>query len=155
MSSRMAVCGQPPVSTAAIRSAGKRVVAGQELGVLPREDVVGDDGELVIVAKQPAEREQQRGLAAADRAADADGERPAREVAGERRRAIAKRARPAGPEVRVVRIVVEAGIGHVITLVGIGARRSAVGVEARWLDASASELGRIATISPVSDLPES
>ena len=46
MSSRTAVCGQPPVSTARDALGGERLVAHQELGVLAREDVVGDDGEL-------------------------------------------------------------------------------------------------------------
>ena len=45
MSSRMAACGQPPVSTARMRSRGKRLVAHEELGVLAGEDVVGDDAE--------------------------------------------------------------------------------------------------------------
>ena len=45
MSSRIAACGQPPVSTARMRCGGQRLVARQELGVLAREDVVGDDAE--------------------------------------------------------------------------------------------------------------
>ncbi len=63
----------------------KRAVAHQELAVLLREDVVGHDREAVVVAQQPAERQQQRRLAAADRAADADRERARAEVAGQRR----------------------------------------------------------------------
>ena len=46
MSSRIAVCGQPPVSTARIRSAGSASWRVEEFGVLLREDVVGDDAEL-------------------------------------------------------------------------------------------------------------
>ncbi len=64
---------------------GERLVPHQELGVFLREDVVGDDRELVVLAQQAAESEEQRGLAAADRAADADGERPRRVVTRERR----------------------------------------------------------------------
>ena len=45
MSSRIAVCGQPPVCTAVIRSAGSTPVRAQELGVLGRVDVVGHDAE--------------------------------------------------------------------------------------------------------------
>ena len=103
MSSRIAVCGQPPVSTAPIRSAGERLVAHEELGVLLREDVVGHDREVVVVAEQPAEREQQRRLAAADRAADADGERALRDS---RARSGASRS---CEEARAVRLVVGRG----------------------------------------------
>ena len=74
MSSRIAACGQPPVSTARMCAGGERLVALQELGVLAGEDVVGDDAEPHAVAQRAAEREDERGLAAADRAADADGE---------------------------------------------------------------------------------
>jgi hypothetical protein len=48
----------------------------QELGVLVGVDVVGDDGQLQLVAQGPAQGGHERGLAAADRAADADPERP-------------------------------------------------------------------------------
>ena len=111
MSSRTAVCGQPPVSTAAIRSGGERLVAHEELGVLLREDVVGHDREVVLVAKQPAEREEQRRLAAPDRTADADGERPLAVVAAERRIAFVERARPlelvCGRIARCVRVMMQ------------------------------------------------
>ena len=53
---------------------GKRFVAVEELGILAREDVVGDHAEPERVAQLAAQREHQRGLAAADRTADADGE---------------------------------------------------------------------------------
>ena len=51
---------------------GQRFVAVEELGVLAREDVVGHDAERDAVAQLPAQREHERGLAAADRAADPD-----------------------------------------------------------------------------------
>ena len=92
MSSRMAVCGHPPVSTARMRSAGQRVVAHQELGILLREDVVGDDPQLIAIAQLAAQRQQQRRLAAAHRAADADGERARAVVAPLRRRALTERS---------------------------------------------------------------
>ncbi len=52
----------------------QRFVAHQKLGVFFRENVVGHRAERVAVAQGPTEREHQRGLAAADGAADADGE---------------------------------------------------------------------------------
>ena len=54
----------------------QRVVPHQKLGVFPGEDVVGDDAKLVTIAKRAAQREKERRLAAADRPADADRERP-------------------------------------------------------------------------------
>ena len=91
----------------------QRVMARQELGVFPGEDVVRHDRNLAAIAKQPAQHQEQRGLAAANRSTDANGEGPACEVAGERRRAIAKRARTGGTmSVWVIRIVVEAWKGH-------------------------------------------
>jgi hypothetical protein len=68
----------------------ERLVADQELGVFAREDVVGDDAEAVGAAKLLAERQHQRGLAAADRAADADREAARRVVARERHVALVK-----------------------------------------------------------------
>ena len=59
-SSRIAVCGQPPVSTPMMRSGGSAPRAGQELGVLLGVDVVGDDGDVVArragacTARRPA-----------------------------------------------------------------------------------------------------
>ncbi len=60
---------------------GQRFVAHQELRVLASEDVVGHHAEADLVAQGAAERQHQRGLAAADRTADSDGERAGTEVA--------------------------------------------------------------------------
>ncbi len=49
-------------------------VAGQELGVLAREDVVGHDGDVVLGTQGQAQREHQRRLARPDGPADADRE---------------------------------------------------------------------------------
>jgi hypothetical protein len=49
-------------------------LAEQELGVLPRVDVVGDDGDGQLVAQGAAERGNGGGLAGADRAAEADAQ---------------------------------------------------------------------------------
>ena len=92
MSSRTAVCGQPPVSTAAMRSGASASLPHQELRVLLREDVVGDDRDGVAIAEPPAERQQQRGLAAANRSANPDGEGPPPIVAPQRRRTFAEGA---------------------------------------------------------------
>src|SRR5262249_59416921 len=67
---------------------GERLVALEELGVLAGEDVVGDDAEAHPIAERAAQRQDERGLAAADGAADADGEGAAAEVAAARRRAV-------------------------------------------------------------------
>ena len=48
---------------------------GQELGILAGVDVIGDDGNGVTVAHGLAERVGERGLAGADRPADADPQR--------------------------------------------------------------------------------
>src|SRR5262249_19735910 len=48
----------------------ERFVPHQELRVLLGVDVVRDDGERVPIAKRPAERERQGGLAGADRSTD-------------------------------------------------------------------------------------
>ena len=76
MSSRIAVCGQHPVSTATIRSVGQHLGTSQRLGVLGREDVVRDHGERELVAQELAQRTDERRLAAADRTTDADPQRP-------------------------------------------------------------------------------
>ncbi len=52
----------------------QRLVADQELLVLARKDVVGDCSNVVLVAQGAAEGEEERRLARADGAADADGE---------------------------------------------------------------------------------
>ena len=112
MSSRIAACGQPPVSTARMCARGQRVVADQELGVLAREDVVRHDAEPQVVAQPPAQREQQRGLAAADRAADADGERRVAEVARAAR--AARSAKRPGPVPWLVRVTVIVAVRVVV-----------------------------------------
>ena len=71
-SSRIAVCGQPPVWTPMMRSAGERLAADQKLHVLAREDVVGDHAEPVVRRASLAQRVDQRRLAGADRPADPD-----------------------------------------------------------------------------------
>lgn len=53
---------------------GQGLVLGEELGVLAREDVVGDGGDVVLGAQGVAQGQHEGGLAAADGAADADGE---------------------------------------------------------------------------------
>src|SRR4030095_10376574 len=70
----------------------ERVVAHQELGVFPGEDVVRHDAKLMVVAKPPAERQEQSGFAASDRASDADRERPRAKIPALRPRALGKDA---------------------------------------------------------------
>src|SRR5262249_5670797 len=53
----------------------QRARARKELGILFRIDVVGDDGDVVLVAHMLAQAIDERGLAGADRAADADAKR--------------------------------------------------------------------------------
>ena len=72
MSSRIAVCGQPPVWTAVIRSLGQHAGGAQELGVLGRVDVVGHDAEPQLAGQRAAQRGDQAALAGADRPADTD-----------------------------------------------------------------------------------
>ena len=50
----------------------------QEVRVLGRVDVIGHHGQVDVVAQRPAQRRDQCGLAATDRAADADPQRPPR-----------------------------------------------------------------------------
>jgi hypothetical protein len=50
---------------------GKRAVAHEELGVLARVDVVGDDGKVQVVAEPFAEAQDKHGLAGTDGASDA------------------------------------------------------------------------------------
>ena len=64
----------------------------QELSIFLREDVIRDHREVVVAAQQPAQREKQRGLAASDGAADADGERARTKVPGQRRMPVFERA---------------------------------------------------------------
>ncbi len=53
----------------------ERAGAGEKLGVFLGVDVVGDRGDVVAVAQPLAERIHERGLAGADRPADADSQR--------------------------------------------------------------------------------
>src|ERR1700722_608495 len=55
----------------------QRTAAGQKLGVLAGIDVVGDRDDLEALAHALAEMVHQRGLAGADRSANADAQRPA------------------------------------------------------------------------------
>ena len=57
---------------------GQRLAAHEKLHVLAREDVVGDDAELVVVAHALAQRVDERRLARADRSADAEAHRARR-----------------------------------------------------------------------------
>ena len=77
-SSRMAVCGQPPVSTPMMRSSGSAPATRQDARILLGVDVVGDGAEVVAVAEALAQRLHQRRLAGADRTADADAQRTVR-----------------------------------------------------------------------------
>ncbi|GAA0217593.1 hypothetical protein GCM10010492_14270 [Saccharothrix mutabilis subsp. mutabilis] len=54
----------------------------QEVRVLGGVDVVGDDGEVHAAAQRPAQGGGERGLAAADRSADADPDRAVVVVVG-------------------------------------------------------------------------
>ena len=54
---------------------GERARPHQDLGVLLGVDVVGDRAQIEAVAKRLAQRLHERGLAGADRAADADAQR--------------------------------------------------------------------------------
>ena len=74
-SSRIAVCGQPPVSTPMMRSAVERAGDGQQALVFLGVDVVGDDDQVVALAHRLAQHLDQRRLARADRPADADAQR--------------------------------------------------------------------------------
>ena len=64
---------------------GECVVADEEFAVFLCEDVVGDGGDAVLIAEMFAELEHEGGFAAADRAADANGEGALREITTERR----------------------------------------------------------------------
>src|SRR4029077_19225961 len=86
------------------------LVSDEKLRVLAREDVVGDDAEAVRAAQPLAEREHQRGLAAADRSSDADGEAARRVIARQRHIALVKEA---GVIVMFMRVRMS-GLVHVI-----------------------------------------
>src|SRR5262249_3787347 len=72
--------------------ARKGFIALQEPRVLAGEDVVRDDAEAHAVAKLLAHGQDERGLAAPDRPADADRERALREVAAPARLALGEQA---------------------------------------------------------------
>ena len=74
-SSRMAVWGQAPVSTATIRSAVEDAFGAQEPGVLVGIDVVGDHAQLQLSGQRSADGRDQRALARADRSGDPEAER--------------------------------------------------------------------------------
>ena len=78
---------------------GQRLVADEKLRILFRKDVVGDDGEVAIVAEGTAERQQECRFPAPDRPADANGERPLAVVPRERR---APRVNWPGPRIVVL-----------------------------------------------------
>lgn len=92
----------------------KRVMADQELGVLAGEDVVGDGAEVQLIAEGEAQLEHECGLAAADGAADADGEGAAVEVAVERGLALVE---VAGVLEVFVGVAVTAAVGVIVTVV--------------------------------------
>jgi len=62
---------------------GQRIVTREKFTILFREDVIRHGGEAHAVAQFQAKLEHERCLAAADRAADADGESTPAEVAVE------------------------------------------------------------------------
>jgi hypothetical protein len=72
---------------------GQRVVADEEFAVFFGEDVVGDGGDVPLVAHFSAELKEESGFAAADGAANADSEGAAGKVARERGVALVKMAR--------------------------------------------------------------
>mmetsp|Transcript_13598 Transcript_13598/g.38688 ORF Transcript_13598/g.38688 Transcript_13598/m.38688 type:complete len:310 (-) Transcript_13598:39-968(-) len=73
---------------------GQRAVPREELCILAREDVVGDDAQGVPLAQRLAELQGQGGLPRADRPADAHGERPGPPVARRPERVGALRVEP-------------------------------------------------------------
>jgi hypothetical protein len=89
---------------------GQGLVAVEELGVLAREDVVGDDPEPELVTQRTTEREQERRLPTPDGAADAHGERTRAEVSADTGRPCAKKT---GVEEGLVRVPVSTVVWHV------------------------------------------
>ena len=92
MSSRMAACGQPPVSTARIRSGSSAwcFVRNSPSSLVKMSFVTA--AMFSAFAQPPAQLQHQRGFAAADRAADADREGAPAEIAVERQVALVKMA---------------------------------------------------------------
>ena len=75
MSSRIAVCGQAPVSTGAMRSSASTAIRRSASASSVVKMSLVTTTMLTVVGQQPAQRGDQRGLAAADRATDADAQR--------------------------------------------------------------------------------
>ncbi len=105
------------------------LVADEEFTVLAGEDVVGDGGDVPVFAKTPAELEHQRGLAAADGAAHANGEGPPLEITIQRQLALVEMT-------RMVEVLVGVAAGSVMMLVrahagGIGSDRPDNGKQSR------------------------
>ena len=75
MSSRIAVCGQAPVSTAAMRSSASTAMRRSASASSVVKMSLVTTTVLTSRAKRSAQRGDERGLAAADRAADADAQR--------------------------------------------------------------------------------
>src|SRR4051812_22108431 len=92
---------------------GQRLVAHQELGVLAGEDVVRHHSQGDAIPKLAAEGEEERGLAASDGSADADGERPQRVVARERPPALVEVA-------GVAEMIVIVSVVHLLRSLKIG-----------------------------------
>ena len=116
MSSRIAACGQPPVSTARMRSgesASLRMRNSASSRV--KMSLVTTPSEWLL-AQRAAEREHQRRLAAAHRPADAHRERALRVVAVQRLVALVKQA---GVQPVLVGVAVLAVVG-VLTVVVMG-----------------------------------
>jgi hypothetical protein len=70
----------------------ERLVTNQEFTIFPGEDVIGDHGKVHSIPQFPAERQHERGLAAAHRAADPDRKGPVGQVTTERLVAVVKMA---------------------------------------------------------------
>ena len=107
MSSRTAVCGQPPVSTARIRSAASASWRTRNSASSFVKMSLVTTARLWSSRSSAAQRQQQRGLAAADRAADADRERAR---ASSRARAARARSWNDGRGRVVVSVVRECGM---------------------------------------------
>ncbi len=71
-SSRMAECGQPPVSTPVTRSARQDALTDQKFGILAGVDVVGHHGEVHCRPEALAQHVNQSGFPAAHWSGDAD-----------------------------------------------------------------------------------
>ena len=95
----------------------KGLVADQELGILPGEDVVGYGCETEALPQFLAERKQQGCLAAADRSTNPDGEGATAVIsAGRRQLALIKISRVLHVLVRVSMPGVIMGMGMVMAI---------------------------------------